>query len=79
MKFLYWVTTGASDATKASIPVHLAVNGSAEVGHDIEIIFAGDGAEIVIGDNATSMKGVGVPPMSELIEKVLKFKIPVYV
>ena len=79
MKFLYWVTTGASDATKASIPVHLAVNGSAEVGHDIEIIFAWDGAEIVTGDNATSMKGVGVPPMSELIEKVLKFKIPVYV
>ena len=79
MKFLYWVTTGTSDATKASIPLHLAVNGSAEVGHDIEIILAGDAAEIILGDNATTMEGVGVPSMSELVEKILKFKIPVYV
>lgn len=79
MRFLYWVTTGTSDATKASIPLHLAVNGSAEVGHDIEIILAGDAAEIILGDNSTTMEGIGIPPMSELIEKVLKFKIPVYV
>ena len=79
MKFLYWATTGTSDATKASIPLHLAVNGSAEVGHDIEIILAGDAADIILGDNATTMEGVGIPPMSELVEKVLKFKIPVYV
>jgi predicted peroxiredoxin len=79
MKFLYWVTTGASDATRASIPLHLAVNGSAEVGHDMEIILAGDAAEIILGDNVATIEGVGLPPMRELIEKVLKFKIPVYV
>ena len=79
MKFLYWVTTGASDATRASIPLHLAVNGSAEIGHDMEIILAGDAAEIILGDNATTMEGVGLPPMSELVEKILKHKIPVYV
>ena len=69
MKFVYFVTSGTSDATKASIPLHLAVNGSVEVGHDVEIILAGDAAEIVLGDNPTSMEGVGIPPMSELIEK----------
>lgn len=79
MKFLYWVTTGTSDPTKASIPVHLAVNGSAEVGHEVEIILAGDAAEIILDDNATTMEGVGLPPMRELIEKVVKHKIPVYV
>jgi len=79
MKFLYWVTTGASDATRASIPLHLAVNGSAEIGHDMEIILAGDAAEIILGDNASTMEGVGLPPMSELVEKILKHKIPVYV
>ena len=79
MKFLYWVTTGTADPTKASIPLHLAVNGSAEVGHDVEIILAGDAAEIVLEDNATTMEGVGIPPMSELVDKIVKHKIPVYV
>ena len=79
MKFLYWVTTGTSDPTRASIPLHLAVNGSAEVGHDMEIILAGDAAEIILGDNAATMEGVGLPSMKELLDKVLKFKIPVYV
>ena len=79
MKFVYFVTSGTSDATKASIPLHLAVNGSVEVGHDVEIILAGDAAEIVLGDNPTSMEGVGLPPMSELIEKIVKHKVPVYV
>ena len=79
MKFLYWVTTGTSDATKASIPLHLAVNGSVEVGHDVEIVLAGDAAEIILEDNATTMEGVGLPAMRELVEKILKYKIPVYV
>lgn len=79
MKFLYFVTTGTSDPTKASIPIHLAVNGSVEVGHETSIILAGDAAEIILGDNATTIAGVGLPPMSELVEKVLKHKIPVYV
>lgn len=79
MKFLYFATTGTSDPTKASIPLHLAVNGSVEVGHDVEIVLAGDAADIIIGDNANTMEGVGVPPMRELVEKVLKHKIPVYV
>lgn len=79
MKFLYWVTTGTSDATKASIPLHLAANGSVEVGHDIEVILAGDAAEIIIGDNANTMEGVGLPAMRELIQKLKDHAVPVYI
>ena len=79
MKFLYWASTGTSDATKASIPFHLAVNGSAEVGHDTAIVLAGDAAEVMLGDNANTIEGVGVPPMRELIEKVKAHQIPVFV
>lgn len=79
MKFLYWASTGTADPTKASIPFHLAVNGSVEVGHDTAIVLAGDAADIILGDNATTMQGVGLPPMRELVDKVLKHKIPVYV
>lgn len=79
MKFLYMASCGMSDATKASIPFHLAVNGSIEVGHDTEIVLAGDAAEIIIGDNATTMEGLGTPPMRELIAKVKEHGVPVYV
>ena len=79
MKFLYWASTGTADPTKASIPFHLAVNGSAEVGHDTAIVLAGDAAEIILGGNVNSIEGLGLPPMRELIDKVIAHKIPVYV
>jgi predicted peroxiredoxin len=79
MKFVYMVTRGASDATAASIPLHLAANGSIEVGHDVTVIFAGDGAEVLIDNNADTMEGVGVPPVKELLAKLREHSIPVYV
>lgn len=79
MKFVYIVTRGTGDATAASIPLHLAANGSVEVGHDVSVVLAGDAAEIVIGDNAANMRGVGVPPVAELLGKLRDHQVPVYV
>ena len=79
MKFLYIATSGTSDPTKASLPIHLAVNGSVETGHDTQIALAGDAVEIVIGDNPDTIQGVGVPTMRELLDKVKDHGIPVYV
>lgn len=79
MKFVYFATAGSSDPTKASIPLHMAANGSVEVGHDTAVVLAGDGAEIVIGDNLQTMEGVGVPPVRELIAKLTEHSVPVYV
>lgn len=79
MKFVYIVTRGRDDATAASIPLHLAANGSVEIGHDVAIVLAGDGAEIVTGDTAETMEGVGVPPVRELLAKLKDHEVPVYV
>ena len=79
MKFVYVSATGATDATRASIPLHLAVNGSVEAGHDTAIVLAGDGADIIIGDNAETMEGLGVPPVRELLDKIKDHSVPVYV
>lgn len=79
MKVAYFTTTGAGDATRASIPLHLAVNGSLEVGHDVALILAGDATDIVLDDNAATMEGVGIPPMRELIAKLRDHRVPVYV
>ncbi len=78
MRFVYFATKGASDPTLASIPLHLAANGSLEIGHEVAVILAGDGAEIVIGDNPEKIQGIGVPPMRELLDK-LKGRATVYV
>ena len=79
MKTLYFVTSGATDATRASIPLHIAVNGSVEVGHDTAIVLAGDATELLSKDTANTLEGVGVPPVRELMAKLLEHRVPVYV
>jgi predicted peroxiredoxin len=79
MRVVYIATAGASDATRASIPLHLAVNGSVEVGHDTAIVLAGDGAELLLGDTAETLEGVGLPPMRDLLAKLRDHAVPVFV
>ena len=79
MKFLYMVTTGTDDPTKASLPLHLAANGSVEVGHDCAVILAGDATEMLLGNNLDQMQGIGVPPVRELMAKLRDHSVPVYV
>lgn len=79
MNILYVLTSGTSDPTKASLPIHLAVNGSHENGDAVSILMAGDGTEFVSAGAIEAAEGVGVPPMRELFAKVLQYEIPVFV
>jgi predicted peroxiredoxin len=79
VKFVYIATSGTNDPTKASLPLHLAANGSLEVGHDAAVILAGDATEIVLGDNLEQIQGIGVPPVRELLAKLRDHAVPVYV
>ena len=79
MKFLYMVTTGTDDPTKASLPLHLAANGSLEVGHDVTVLLAGDATEMLLGDNVEQMQGIGVPAIRDLLAKLRDHAVPVYV
>ena len=79
MKFVYMVTSGTNDPTKASLPLHLAANGSVEVGHDVAVLLAGDATELLLGDNVEQMQGTGVPSVSELVAKLKDHSVPVYV
>ena len=72
-------TSGATDPTRASIPWHLAVNGSVEVGHTVGMVLAGDATEVLKGAVRDGLAGVGLPPMRELFEKARQHQIPVYV
>ncbi len=79
MKLLYIVTKGTGDATLASVPLHLAANGSIEIGQEVSVVLAGDATELVVGENAQSLEGLGVPPMRELLSKLKEHRVPVYV
>ena len=79
MRTLYLATSGASEPTRASLPLHLAVNGSLEVGHDVGIVLAGDAAELVRSELRERLEGIGLPPVRELFAKARQHAVPVYV
>jgi len=79
MKITYFASAGTADPTRASIPLHIAANGSVEVGQDTVIILGGDAAELLLGDTVDTIEGVGVPPMRELLDKLRDHAVPVFV
>ena len=79
MKILYLATAGAGDATRASLPLHIAANGSVEAGQESALLLAGDATELVSREAAERAEGVGVPPFRELVQKLLDNEVPVYV
>jgi predicted peroxiredoxin len=79
MQTLYMTTAGSSDPTRASIPVHLAVNGSLEVGHEVRVVLVGDATELIKASVREQLAGVGVPPVRDLFAKARDHDVPVYV
>jgi predicted peroxiredoxin len=79
VRLLYIVTKGTGDPTLASVPLHIAANGSVDVGQEVWVVLAGDATDLVIGDNARRLEGVGVPPARELLGKLKEHGVPVYV
>jgi predicted peroxiredoxin len=79
VEILYISTHGSADATKASIPWHLVVNGSIEVGQSARIVLAGDASEIVKSDVRAALEGVGVPPLRDWVAKAKANGVPIHV
>ena len=79
MKILYLATAGALDPTRASIPLHIAANGSVGEGQECAVVLVGDATELVSRENAEKIEGVGIPPMKELLQKLIDNQVPVYV
>jgi predicted peroxiredoxin len=79
MRLLYIVSKGTNDPTLASVPLHIAANGSLEVGQDVSVVLVGEATDLVIGENAQLLEGLGVPPARELLSKLKEHEVPVYV
>ena len=79
MKILYLAAAGATDATRASIPLHIAANGSVGEGQECAVALVGDGTELVSREKAERVEGVGIPPAKELLQKLVDNQVPVFV
>jgi predicted peroxiredoxin len=72
-------SSGTSDPTRASIPFHIAANGAAASGVDTAVILAGDATGLLAPGISDGVRGVGVPPLADLLAKCAASGIPVYV
>jgi predicted peroxiredoxin len=79
VKILYLATAGTADPTRASLPLHIAANGSVDEGQECAIALVGDATELASREKAERVEGVGIPPARELLQKLLDNRVPVFV
>ncbi len=78
-KLLITTTAGPADPTRASIPFHIGANGAGPSGVEYALALAGDATELVKPSVADGVRGVGVPPLQELMAKCASQGIHLYV
>jgi predicted peroxiredoxin len=77
-KLLFVGTHGTDDPTNATFPFLLA-KGAIEAGHETGIILQGEAAPLIKDAIAGQVHGIGVPPLSEVIEFLVKGKVRITV
>jgi len=69
---------GSEDPTKATFPFIMA--GSAlDAGERTAIILVGDAVVLMNSAVAENVHGVGLPPLKEVMTKVVAGKVPIYI
>ncbi|OGO36277.1 MAG: hypothetical protein A2W35_09780 [Chloroflexi bacterium RBG_16_57_11] len=77
-KILAVATHATDDPTKCTLAFITAI-GALGAGKEVGIALLGEGVYLVKEGVAKSVHGVGFPPLPELIEKIVKGNVPVYV
>ncbi len=77
-KFLYFVTHGTDDPTRAAWPLFLA-GGAATAGHEPRIILALDGVLLMKDTIVQNIQGVGMEPTQELMDTLISNRVPILV
>jgi predicted peroxiredoxin len=71
--------SGPGDPTRASIPFHIAANGASPAGVEVAVAFAGDAADLLKPQVIAEVRGVGLPPLSDLMAKCVAQQVRFYV
>jgi predicted peroxiredoxin len=75
---LYVGTSGSDDPTRAGLPFNFAL-GAIEAGHRPQIFLAGEAAYLMKEDVAGAVMPVAMPPLREMIDKVVGHGVPIFV
>ena len=77
-KILTVATHATDDPTKCTLAFITAV-GALGAGKEVTIGLVGEGVYVAKETIAKTIHGVGFPPLSELIDKVVKANVPIFV
>jgi predicted peroxiredoxin len=77
-KILVVATHATDDPTKCALAFVTAA-GAVDGGKEVSIALLGEAAYVAKKEVADTIQGVGLKPLSELIEKVVAAKVPVYI
>lgn len=77
-KILVVATHATDDPTQCTL-AFMTVIGALGAGKEVTLALLGEGAYAAKEVIAKTIHGVGFPPLPELIEKVVKGNVPVYV
>lgn len=76
-KQLWGGTHGIDDPSRATFPF-VGASGSIDAGHETAIFLTGDATMLLKDDLAEQIHGVGVPPLKDLMAKVVQNNVPIY-
>ncbi len=77
-KILLTGTHGSDDATRASMPFHMA-KGAVEAGHQVSIALMVDGPFVLKNEVRDAMVGFAVAPLRDLMQFAIEKGVRVYV
>lgn len=78
-RLLIVTAVGTQDPTRASLPFHIAVNGALPAGQECAVALAGDATDLMKREVAGGVRGVGVPPLADLLAGCAEKNIRFYV
>jgi predicted peroxiredoxin len=67
---------GAAHPVEATMPFHFAI-GAVEAGHQPQIILTGEATHLIMDAISTQVHGLGIPPLQELLQKVIQHSVPI--
>lgn len=72
-------SSGTSDPTRASIPFHIAANGAGAADVEASILLAGDATGLLAPGVAETVRGVGIAPLTDLLQKCRSAGIDLFI
>lgn len=75
---LYVGTSGSDDPTRAGLPFNFAL-GAKEAGHSPEIFLAAEAVYLMKAEVAGAVLPVAMPPLAEMLKKVIEHQVPIYI